>query len=78
MGTIAGFDITDRLGEIEVPVLLISGAHDEVRPDVVASMDERLRDSEWVLFEESSHMPHLEEPERFVAVVSGFLARSEA
>jgi L-proline amide hydrolase len=78
VGTIAGFDITDRLVEIEVPVLLVSGAHDEVRPDVVASMHERLRDSEWVLFEESSHMPHLEEPERFLAVVSDFLARTEA
>jgi L-proline amide hydrolase len=78
VGTIAGFDITDRLGEIEVPVLLVSGAYDEVRPHVVASMDERLRDSEWVLFEESSHMPHLEEPERFLAVVSAFLERVEA
>jgi L-proline amide hydrolase len=77
VGTIAGFDISDRLGQIEVPVLLISGAYDEVRPDVVASMDERLRDSEWVLFEESSHMPHLEEPERFRSVVEAFLQRVE-
>jgi L-proline amide hydrolase len=78
VGTIAGFDITDRLAEIDVPVLLVSGEHDEVRPDVVASMHERLRDSEWVLFEDSSHMPHLEEPERFEAVVSAFLERVEA
>ncbi|MEN3283083.1 MAG: L-proline amide hydrolase [Solirubrobacteraceae bacterium] len=78
VGTIAGFDITDRLPEIDVPVLLVSGEHDEVRPDVVASMHERLSDSEWVLFEHSSHMPHLEEPERFHSVVSGFLERVEA
>jgi L-proline amide hydrolase len=78
VGTIAGFDITDRLAEIDVPVLLVSGEHDEVRPDVVASMHERLRDSEWVLFEHSSHMPHLEEPDRFLSVVSAFLERVEA
>jgi L-proline amide hydrolase len=78
VGTIAGFDITDRLGEIEVPVLLVSGEHDEVRPHVVAAMHERLRDSEWVLFEDSSHMPHLEEPERFLSVVSAFFERVEA
>ena len=77
VGTIASFDITDRLGEIDVPVLLVSGEHDEVRPSVVASMHERLRDSEWVLFEDSSHMPHLEEPERFLSVVSAFLERVE-
>jgi L-proline amide hydrolase len=78
VGTIAGFDITDRLGEIEVPVLLICGEHDEVRPSVVASMHKRLRDSEYVVFEDSSHMPHVEEPARFLAVVSAFLERVEA
>jgi L-proline amide hydrolase len=78
VGTIADFDITARLAEIEVPVLLVSGEHDEVRPSVVASMHEHLRDSEWVLLEECSHTPHLEEPERFESVVSAFLARVEA
>jgi pimeloyl-ACP methyl ester carboxylesterase len=37
----------------------------------------RLRDSEWVLFEDSSHMPRLEERERFLAVVEVFLERVE-
>jgi L-proline amide hydrolase len=78
VGTIRDFDITDRLHEIEVPVLLVSGEHDEVRPHVVAAMQERLRFGEWVLFEDSSHMPHIEEPERFREVVQGFLERSEA
>jgi L-proline amide hydrolase len=77
IGTIANFDITERLGEIDVPVLLVSGEHDEVRPRVVASMHERLRTSEWVLFEDSSHMPHLEEHERFLEAVEAFLERVE-
>jgi L-proline amide hydrolase len=77
IGTIADFDITDRLSEIEVPVLLVSGEHDEVRPHVVAAMHERLRHGERVLFEEASHMPHIEEPERFLAVVEEFLERCE-
>jgi L-proline amide hydrolase len=77
IGTIKDFDITDRLPEIEVPVLLVSGEHDEVRPSVVAAMHDRLRDSEWELFEDSSHMPHLEEHERFLEVVEAFLERVE-
>lgn len=44
----------------------------------MAKAHERLRDSEWVLFEDSSHMPHVEEPERFLDVVEGFLERVEA
>jgi L-proline amide hydrolase len=78
VGTIKDFDITDRLGEIEIPVLLISGEHDEVRPHLTAAMHERLRRGERVVFEDSSHMPHVEEPERFLAVVEEFLDRVEA
>ena len=64
--------------EIEVTVLLVSGEHDEVRPQLVAAMHERLRHGERVLFEDSSHMPHIEEPERFLEVVEEFLERTEA
>ena len=78
VGSIADFDISDRLPEIDVPVLLVSGEHDEVRPWVVADMHERLRHAERALFEDSSHMPHVEEPERFRAVVEAFLERAEA
>jgi pimeloyl-ACP methyl ester carboxylesterase len=77
VGTIRDFDVTDRLGEIEVPVLLVSGAYDEVRPHVVAKLHDRLRDSRWELFEQSSHLPHVEEPERFLELVEGFLAQVE-
>jgi L-proline amide hydrolase len=76
-GTIRDWSVTDRLHEITVPVLLVSGEHDEVRPDVVRTMHERLPDSEWALFEDSSHTPHLEEPERFLRAVEAFLERVE-
>src|SRR4051794_29531572 len=62
VGTLRDWDITDRLGEIDVPVLLVSGAHDEATPRIVREMHERIPGSEWVLLEHSSHMPHAEEP----------------
>ncbi len=77
IGPLREWDITDRLHEIEVPVLLVSGEHDEVRPDVVRAIDERVHDSEWVVFEDASHTPHLEQPERFLRVVAAFLERAE-
>ena len=77
VGTIRDFDVSDRLGEIAVPVLLVSGRHDEVRPHVVEAMHARLKDSEWALFEDSSHTPHLEEHERFLETVGAFLRRVE-
>jgi len=30
-----------------------------------------------VLFEDSSHMPHVEEPQRYLEVVGGWLARHD-
>jgi pimeloyl-ACP methyl ester carboxylesterase len=77
IGPLREWTIVDRLGEIEVPLLLISGEHDEVRPDVVRVIDERVPHSEWVLFEGCSHTPHLEAPDRFRRVVEDFLARVE-
>lgn len=33
--------------------------------------------AEWTVLEQSAHLPHLEEPERFREVVEGFLDRVE-
>ena len=78
IGPLRQWTIADRLGEIDVPLLLISGEHDEVRPDVVKVVDDNVPDSEWVLFEGCSHTPHLEAPDRFLRVVEAFLERTEA
>jgi L-proline amide hydrolase len=77
VGTIRDWDITERLGDIDVPALLLSGRHDEATPRIVGEIRDRIRNVQWVLLEESSHLPHVEEPERFVAAVEGFLERVE-
>ncbi|MFD9223612.1 proline iminopeptidase-family hydrolase [Streptomyces sp. NPDC060064] len=74
-GTLRSWDIRDRLDRVQVPVLLVSGRHDEVTPRAVEEIQRGVPQAEWVLFEESSHMPHLEEPVRFRTVVERFLAR---
>ena len=73
IGSLQTWDITDRLHEIAVPTLLVSGRHDEATPLIVGRIHERIRGARWELFEESSHMPHVEEPERFLEVVEAFL-----
>jgi L-proline amide hydrolase len=78
IGTLRDWDLTARLGEIDVPVLLLSGRYDEATPRIVGEIHERIPGAEWVLFEESSHMPHVEEPERFLTVVEAFLERVES
>ena len=77
IGTLKTWDITGRLAEIAVPTLLLSGRHDEATPMIVETIHHRIPGSEWVIFEESSHMPHVEETERYLQVLSEFLARVE-
>ncbi len=77
-GRLADWDIRDRLGRVEVPALLISGRYDEVTPAAVAELHHGLPSSRWELFEESSHMPHVEEPEHFRATVDAFLVHVDA
>lgn len=77
IGSLKDWSIVERLGEIRGPVLLLSGRHDEATPAIVRTIHEGIPGSDWVLFEESSHMPHLEEPERFMNVLNGFLRRVE-
>jgi L-proline amide hydrolase len=73
VGSLKDWDITDRLAGIDVPTLLVSGRHDEATPLIVGQIAERIPGAQWVLFEDSSHMPHVEEPEAFLERVEGFL-----
>lgn len=72
-GTLKDWDVTDRLGEIDVPALITSGRHDECTPGLVEVLHRGIAGSDWVIFEESSHMPHFEETERYMGVVGAFL-----
>ena len=78
IGSLRTWDITDQLHEIDVPTLLVSGVFDEATPKIVGTIHERIPRSTWVLLEQSSHTPHIEEPEAFLAAVEAFLAEVEA
>jgi len=73
VGSLKTWDITAKLQDIAVPTLVISGAHDEATPEVVRPYVARIAGARWVLFEHSSHMPHVEEAERCMSVIDGFL-----
>jgi len=73
IGSLKTWDITHRLPEISTPTLLVSGRHDEATPHIVEQIHSRIPAAQWRLFEDSSHMPHVEEPEAFLDAVEAFL-----
>jgi L-proline amide hydrolase len=78
VGTLKGWDITPRLGDVQVPVLVISGEHDEATPAVVRPLVDALPDARWELIEGASHSTHLEQPEHFLELVEAFLSAHDS
>jgi L-proline amide hydrolase len=74
IGTLKDWGVIDVLPDIEVPTLIISGRHDEATPATVQPFHDLVPDNRWEIFEESSHVPHLEEPERFDDVLHTYLS----
>jgi L-proline amide hydrolase len=78
VGTLKDWDVRGRLGEIRVPTLVTSGRYDEATPQIAATVRDGIPGAEWVCFEESSHMAHVEETEPYLQVLDGFLERVES
>ena len=77
IGILKDWDIMDRLGEIRVPTLVTSGRYDEATPAIAEAVHRGIPGSEWVVFEHSSHVPHVEEPDLYRQAVVAFLDRIE-
>lgn len=73
IGTLKDWTVEDRLSEIDVPTLVLSGRYDEATPLVVKPFVDSIPDNRWVVFEQSSHMPHYEEREACMAELSAYL-----
>jgi L-proline amide hydrolase len=73
IGSLRDWGVEDCLPDIEVPTLVVSGRHDEATPKTVRPYQELIPDARWVVFEDSSHLPHLEEPEAFHEVMTEYL-----
>lgn len=77
IGSCKDWQIKDRLHEIGVPTLIVSGRHDEATPALQEVLLAGIAGSEWVCFDDSSHTPHVEERERYMQVVGEWLARND-
>ncbi len=77
IGVIKDWDRSDRLSEIHVPTLIISGEYDESTPTINEVLHKGIVGSEWVLLENCSHLSHVEEPERYMQLVQNFLQKIE-
>ena len=67
-------DARPLLGRISVPTLVIVGREDAIAPPQTArAMADRIADARVEIIDDAAHVSNLEAPERFNAVVTGFL-----
>jgi L-proline amide hydrolase len=78
IGTLRHWSIVDRLGAITAPTLLISGEHDEATPATVKPYHDHIADVRWEILDNCSHLPQIEDTERFNTLVTEFLDTCDA
>jgi L-proline amide hydrolase len=73
VGTLKDWTVIERLDRITAPTLLVSGRYDEATEATVQPYADRIPDVRWTIFENSSHMPHVEEEASYLRLVGAFL-----
>jgi proline-specific peptidase len=76
-GALRGWDVRDRLGEIDVPTLVIRGRYDMSTEKIAATLVDGIRDAHAAILEHSSHTPVLEETEAYLATLEEFMRGHE-
>jgi len=75
LNALLDYDFRDRLGDIRAPTFIVWGQEDMLVPVEDASEFERLiPNSRKVIFEDTGHVPMLERPQTFNALLMEFLA----
>jgi 3-oxoadipate enol-lactonase len=73
---IAGLDVTDRLGEIACPTLVVVGTEDQGTPPAMSHIiHEHIAGSQLQLIPQAAHLVNTEQPAAFNQVVMNFLQR---
>ena len=73
-GNLTEVEYVDKLSQIKVPTLIMVGDHDESDPKMSEEMHAKIGGSKLVILPQSGHMTFVDQPGKFLAAVSGFVA----
>jgi len=72
-GSLKSFDVTGRLGELRLPVMLMVGEFDEARPGTAARYQKLIPGAKLAVIPGAAHSLLSDNPERTLKVLSDFL-----
>lgn len=76
-GTLKNFDVTDKLCEIKVPCLIISGTDDLCTPLIAKTMYDHLPYTRWELFANAKHMVFAEYTEKYLQLLADWCQETD-
>lgn len=76
-GNLKHFSCVNELKKIKIPALFTCGRYDEATPETVKYQSEFIDKSYFHIFENSAHMPYLEEHDEYIKVMNDFLDKVE-
>jgi proline iminopeptidase len=77
-GALRGWDVSNRLHEIDVSTLVVRGRYDMCTDRIARTLIDGIEGAREVVLEHSSHTPVLEETEAYLATVSEFIRQAES
>ncbi len=77
-GIFRTWDYSDRLGEVSVPALVISGTQDLCSPLIAKQMADGIPGARWELFENCRHMCFVEDTPRYMDLLRDWLDECDA
>ena len=75
IGNLKDWNRIPDMPQLTMPVMIVTGTHDEIGPACAIRMDNALPNSEVVVLPNSSHVPFFEEPDAYFAALKDFLNR---
>ena len=76
-GNLHDYEYTDKLDRIKVSTLITSGTDDLCTPYVAKSMHDRIKGSEWQLFEYCGHMPFVQKTDEYIDLLCRWLDKND-
>jgi len=77
-GELEAYNMVPQLGEIQIPTLILVGRDDFICPPSQAHiLQEGITNSDLVIFENSGHLPFIEEPEAFFKTVRDWVSLNQ-
>lgn len=77
-GSLQDFDLTARLGKIDVPTLFVTGEFDEARPETVKGFADAVPGARLAVISGVGHASMSREPGRYRELLRGFMREAEA